>query len=197
LKELGLSLQLYVDDSLGYFPPRRGNNRWPTLLQDSYRNTNMIVCPTDILRGKPATDTSSPTPADQAPRSYFINGWNDYFSDNLSASDFNLYMAGTYPQASLKQNSVLKSSDTVILGEKQNQAMDYFMDMLEGAGGNDADRVEHGMHGRLNPNSKGVGSNYAFADGSARYLKYGTETYPLNMWAITDANRVKYAFQPP
>jgi prepilin-type processing-associated H-X9-DG protein len=71
------------------------------------------------------------------------------------------------------------------------------MDLLEGTGGNDADKVEHGTHSRLNRNSKGGGSNYAFADGSARFLKYGNAVWPANLWCITEANRSRYAFQPP
>src|SRR5579859_6097058 len=114
LKELELALKLYADDNDGLFPPRTNAYRWPTLLQDSYRNTNMLMCPTDLQRGVPQTDTGSPTPADRAARSYFINGWNDFFADSLSSGDFNLYMAGAYPRGSLKETAVLKASDTVM-----------------------------------------------------------------------------------
>jgi prepilin-type N-terminal cleavage/methylation domain-containing protein len=96
LKQLDLSLKLYGDDNGGYYPPRTNSWRWPTLLQDYYKNLNLLICPTDARRGVPATETTSPTVADKAPRSYFINGWNDYFVDVLDPADFNLYMAGTY-----------------------------------------------------------------------------------------------------
>jgi prepilin-type processing-associated H-X9-DG protein len=140
---------------------------------------------------------TSPTDEDKAPRSYFINGWNDYFYDTLDAGSFNAYMAGNYPRASLKENIVKKVSDTILFGEKQNTAADYFMDMLEGTGGNDADRAEPGCHsGGLRP-GRGGGSNFAFVDGSARYLKYGESTWPVNLWAISDADREYYHFQKP
>jgi prepilin-type processing-associated H-X9-DG protein len=35
----------------------------------------------------------------------------------------------------------------------------------------------------------GGGSNYVFADGSARYLRYGQSVMPVNMWAVTEAWR--------
>jgi prepilin-type N-terminal cleavage/methylation domain-containing protein/prepilin-type processing-associated H-X9-DG protein len=201
LKQLGLSARLYADDCGGYFPPRtNASPRWPTLLQEGYRDLKMLLCTTDALRGQPNTGGGS-TPADQAPRSYFINGWNDHFYNTLSAADFNLYMAGTYPRASLKDNAILKTSETIVFGEKQNQAGDYYMDMFEqGTGawaGNDQDKAEHGRHSTINPRSRGGGADFAFADGSARFLKYGTAVFPLNLWSLSDQDRTAYAFQPP
>jgi prepilin-type N-terminal cleavage/methylation domain-containing protein/prepilin-type processing-associated H-X9-DG protein len=211
LKEIELSVKLYADDNDGFFPPRTNAYRWPTLLLDAYRNTNMLVCPTDLQRGTPQTGTSSPTAADRAPRSYFINGWNDFFADSLSTADFNLYMAGTYPRATLKDMSVLKPSETVMFGEKKNiaqatptdpqGAMDYFMDMFEASGGvptgNDVDRIEHGCHSVIHKGGRAGGSNFAFVDGGVRFLKYGGSVWPLNLWAVSDADRLKNAFLAP
>ena len=207
LKQLELSVKLYIDDNQGFYPPRTNSYRWPTLLQESYGNTNLLVCPTDLRRGVPQTQTTATTPADRSPRSYFINGWNDYFVSTLSAGDFATYMSGIYARAAIKESAVLKASETISFGEKKNIAQttaadptgsaDYFMDMLEGQGGNDADRIEHGCHSSLRASSRSGGSNYAFVDGSVRYLKYGLCTSPLNLWAITDADRKAYAFVAP
>src|SRR5690349_16795601 len=46
LKQIGLALKLYADDNSGYYPPRTNAYRWPTLLLEYYRNTNLLVCPT-------------------------------------------------------------------------------------------------------------------------------------------------------
>jgi len=192
LRQLGLSLKLYGGDYADFYPPRTNAWRWPTLLRVSYKNLRLLICPTDARKGVPATDTNSPTAEDRAPRSYFINGWNDYFEEVLSDDDFNLYLAGTYSGASFREGLVRKPSDTIVFGEKQNQAEDYFMDMLEGIGGNDADREEHSAHS--GPHG---GSNFAFVDGSARFLRYGSSVWPLNLWAISDEDRIKYAFQLP
>jgi prepilin-type processing-associated H-X9-DG protein len=97
-----------------------------------------------------------------------------------------------YARASLKEAVVEKLSDTILFGEKENKAQDYFMDMLEGTGGNDADRAEHSAHSGAHG-----GSNFGFFDGSARFLKYGSSVWPLNLWAISDAKRLQYAFQLP
>ncbi len=196
LKQLGMSLRLYGEDQTGYLPPRTNAYRWPTLLQDGYKSPAMLLCPTDSLRKEPASGNGSPA-TDQVPRSYFINGWNDYFAATLNSADFNTYMAGTYVRASIKDSAIPKPSETIVFGEKQNQAADYFMDMLEGTGGNDADRSEHGRHSGSSPLSKGGGSDFAFADGSARFLRYGSAVWPLNMWAVSDTDRTKYAFQVP
>jgi prepilin-type N-terminal cleavage/methylation domain-containing protein len=200
LKQLGLSLKLYGGDNADLYPPRTNAWRWPTLLQDDYQNTNLLVCPTDLRRGNPLTETNSPTAADRARRSYFINGWNDYFFETLNAGDFTKYLDGKYPRP-LKETIIKHPSDTIVLGEKQNSASDYFMDMFEQTtgqwGGNDVDRAEHGCHsGTLQPGKSG-GSDFAFADGSARFLKRGAATWPLNLWAISDADRANYAFELP
>jgi len=207
LKQMELSLKLYADDNDGFFPPRTNSYRWPTLLQEYYHTTNLLLCPTDLLRGTPQTQTTSPTIADSAPRSYFINGWNDYFVSTLPGDDFSAYMSGRYPRAGMKESAVIKPSDTVMFGEKKNLAQatatdplgasDYFMDMLEGQGGNDADRIEHGCHAVIHKGGRAGGSNFAFVDGGVRFLKYGRSTWPLNLWAVSDADRSSYAFVAP
>src|SRR5258706_1806099 len=190
LKQLSLSLKEYADDNDGLYPPRTNAYRWPTLLQQYYHNTNLLVCPTDALRGTPLTQTGSPTPADNAARSYLINGWNDVFSNALTAA------------VSMKELAVLKPSDTLIFGEKKNlphetppSSTDYFLELNEGFG-NDFDKVEHGCHSVARRVKESGGSNFAFVDGSARYLKYGRSTWPANLWAVKDEDRIKYAFQP-
>ena len=71
------------------------------------------------------------------------------------------------------------------------------MDMFEGQGGNDVDRIEHGCHSAVHKGGRAGGSNFAFVDGSVRYLKYGRSTWPLNLWAVSDADRLAYAFVAP
>jgi len=73
----------------------------------------------------------------------------------------------------------------------------YFMDLLEGKG-NDADQVERGCHSttRAGTVSRAGGSDYAFCDGSVRFLKYGGDVWPQNIWAVDDRDRHLFAFQP-
>jgi prepilin-type N-terminal cleavage/methylation domain-containing protein len=199
LKQISLAAVLYAGDYNSALPPRTNQNRWPTLLQDGYQNVNLLVCPTDAMRGVPMTDTNAPTLADRSPRSFLINGWNDYFRRQTGNPDPN-----SYNGMSIKENAITKPTDTILFGEKKNidtgmgrVASDYFMDLGEG-NGNDADRVERGCHStqRAGTASRSGLSDYAFADGSVRALRFGKDVYPENMWAVHDDDRKFYSWQP-
>jgi len=205
LRQLGLALDMYAEDNNDCFPLRVDVDRWPATLLDGYKTTNVLVCPSDgTAQLSPQTlgTLAQGYPADAAARSYMINGWNDYFQQNSSATDFASYMAGTSTMA-LKSADVPYPSDTVALGEKRTDSGQFFMDLYEGEG-NDLTELELGRHSsavggsiHTGVNSSGVaeggilsgGSNHAFADGSARYLKYGSSLGPINMWAVTDWGR--------
>jgi prepilin-type N-terminal cleavage/methylation domain-containing protein len=191
LKQLELAVKLYADDNDGLYPPRTRTFRWPTYLLEYYRSTNLLICPTDALRGPPLTDKAGTTPADRANRSYMINGWNDYFSDALTNAH------------SMKETAVLYPTDTCMYGEKKNYpdadppvSIHYYMDLAEGNWGNDADQIEQGCHGVVRKVFNSGGSDFAFVDGSARYMKFGTTVWPLNFWAVNDTNRLLYAWNP-
>jgi prepilin-type processing-associated H-X9-DG protein len=183
LRQLALSDKLYADDNDGRYPPRTNAWRWPTLLLEYYRTTNLLLCPTDQRRGPPQTDFTSTTVPDRANRSYLINGWDDYFADPLNTT------------TTMREQAVIYPSETLVFGEKKNDAMDYFMDLSEGVG-NDMDRVEQGCHGTTLKQRNAGGSNFAYVDGSARYKKYGTTVWPLNLWAVTESNRLSCAWKP-
>ena len=194
MRQLGMASQMYLGDNQGMFPPRGGGNRWPNRFYEDYgKSARLLLCPTDaMLTNFPATGGASNNVADASPRSYLINGWNDYFSGHLSAADFNLYMMGVYP-GGMKENTVQFPSDTVVIGEKFSSATDYYMDLLEGMG-NDiaqvAEQSRHGGNGRLAVSGLGSGgANYAFTDGSARYLKCPAAFSPIDLWCTTDADR--------
>ena len=197
LRQLGIATRLYVDDFSGRFPVRSNADRWPDKFYDSYgKNVKLLLCPTDGLNGvTPNSMTNSPVVADAAPRSYLFNGWNDWIADQVGTTDFATIEA--YPNG-LKENSVRYPTDTVVLGEKFTIAVDYYMDLLEGQNGNDIDQVaEQSRHSvnKLNAasGSGAGGSNYSFVDGSARYLKCPAAMFPLNLWCISDTNRMSYA----
>ena len=186
LRQMELSVKMYADDNDGLFPPRTNAWRWPTLLLEYYRTTNMLLCPTDLLRGPPQTDFTSPTVPDRANRSYLINGWNDYFADAMTTT------------RCMKELAVIYPSETLMFGEKKNEptpAMDYFMDLNEGVG-NDLDKVEQGCHSVTHKQRNAGGSNFVYVDGSVRYKRFGATVWPLNLWAVNDTNRLVFAWQP-
>jgi len=205
LKQLSLAAHMYVDDSQGAYPPRSEGDRWPDKFYDNYgKNVKVLLCPTDIaILSDPATIGNSPSNnvADASPRSYFINGWNDYFADQAGTTDWPTVESAMASKGSgIKEDAIVHPSDTVILGEKRHDAGDFFMDLLEN-GGNDftgiAEQGRHDNSGTTSTQSKGSGSsggsNYAMADGSARFIRFPQAVDPLNLWAISDSNRVVYA----
>jgi len=182
LKQLGLSLQIYADDNEGKHPVRQLPNGWPTQLREGYKEHRLLLCPSD--GPNPATGINNPAqwPADSAPRSYIINGWNDYFQQQMATNwDFNR-LVGT----SLTEDAIKQPSDTIFFGEKDTSSQHFYMDFLETAAGNDFEELEHARH--MGVKAAG-GSNYAFADGGARYLRYGRSISPVNQWALVDSWR--------
>src|SRR6185312_10538354 len=85
LKQMSLSCIMYVNDNEGTYPPRSQSDRWPNKFYDNYgRNIKIMLCPTDLAQNPstlPATlgDNPSNNIPDESPRSFIINGWNDYF----------------------------------------------------------------------------------------------------------------------
>jgi prepilin-type processing-associated H-X9-DG protein len=72
--------------------------------------------------------------------------------------------------------------------------MDFLEETPDALSGNDFTEVEHGRHSRT-VNGSG-GSNYAMADGSARYVKHWKALTPANLWAVTDAWRQNVPLGP-
>ncbi|HXI69714.1 MAG TPA: DUF1559 domain-containing protein [Verrucomicrobiae bacterium] len=198
LRQLGLASQMYAGDCQGSYPPHVSTIRWPNRFYDDYgRNIKLLLCPSEITNA-PATlgGSNSNNVADAAPRSYFINGWNDYFADTLDANTFqNEFMMGTY-LIGMKENAILHPSDTILLGEKNAQRGDFYMDLKAGNGDDFVGAVEQSRHDSRGAGSGTGGSNYAFSDGSARFMKAYTSLYPLNLWCVSDANRTANNITP-
>jgi prepilin-type N-terminal cleavage/methylation domain-containing protein/prepilin-type processing-associated H-X9-DG protein len=187
MRQLSLASHLYVDDNQGAYPPRIGGattSRWPDKFYDDYgKNATVLLCLSETT--SPYTAHDDPTVADNSPRSYFINGWNDYFRDQNPVNDPNGLNGGD----SMKEGNILYTSDTIILGEKNSTNEDYYMDVNEGEGNDFSGILQQSRHDSLGPDTETGGSNYAFADGSARYMKIHTALYPLNLWCVSATNR--------
>lgn len=193
LRQLGLAMRLYVDDNQGTLPPHVTSSRWPDRFYDNYgRSLQVLLCPSETTL-TPATLGTSNNVADAAHRSYFINGWNDYFFDQLGAADFtSRYLTGNY-NIGLKETAIIHPSDTIVLGEKISTRGDFYMDMRAGNGDDFSGAVAQDRHSGRGQGTATGGSNNTYADGSTRYSKYGTAFDPLNLWAISDTNRIANA----
>lgn len=191
LHQLGLSIVLYAQDHDGLFPSRRdAGGRWPTQLLPFYQSTNLLRCPSDVPRPYSGETDWRRWPADAAHRSYIINGWNDYFQIVMRLS------FGSINGRSIPESAIRYPSDTIVFGEKKGETSNnghFYMDFLEGSG-NDVDQIERGRHSVIRRGQKAGGSNYAMADGSARFIKYRGLLYPLNLWAVTDYFRTNRVF---
>lgn len=197
LRQLNLAVRLYADDNQGLFPARYDTFRWPQRIYANFKDVKLLLCPNDAPDAR--TEGSGPgMVADNAPRSYVINGWNEFMKATLSPADLAAFMNGT-SMLSIRENQIPFPSDTVVLGEKLSTSQHYYMDLLEpesnGTIGNDLFQLDRSRHGGTGVKNSGTGgSNYAFADGSVRFVKYGNILGPtLNLWAVTDQGRRDYA----
>jgi prepilin-type N-terminal cleavage/methylation domain-containing protein/prepilin-type processing-associated H-X9-DG protein len=177
LRQLGLSMQMYADDNEGMQPKRSSAKRWPGELREYYKDLRILVCPSDK---NPQSDPGTAELSDKAPRSYIVNGWNDYFE--AEGTPF-----ASIDGKSMPENGIREPSETVLFGEKLPESIHFYMDFMEltpdDVTSNDFSEVDHDKH------MKGAGglggSNYAFADGSTRYVKHWGTLQPINLWAIT------------
>jgi prepilin-type N-terminal cleavage/methylation domain-containing protein len=189
LKQIGMAHIMYGDDNGGFLPPRSTTNRWPNMLVSYYKNTNVLICPTDKMNnplGQTAGDPDTNAP-DMASRSYMINGYNDYFSNTLDTASYASYMNGTWPEG-LASDKIQLSSDTVIFGEKKATSGQYYVDIYEVGyttngtqEGNEVTELNQAMHL--------TGSDYCFADNSARILPQYASFIPINLWAVLPGPR--------
>ena len=177
-RQFALATVLFVDDNEGRYPPRAsgpGDPRWPELLRRYYTETRLLACPSD--NGNFGTTTTN---ADAAPRSYLINGWNDELEAQTGSAN-----PGTYGGKSIRDTDLKRPAETILFGEKLSGSQHYYMDLFESVG-NDFTEVEQSRH-----SGRGAagGSNYAFADGSVRYLKFGKMLDPENLWCNVEYYR--------
>ena len=107
-----------------------------------------------------------------------MNGWNDHFATILNAAEFARYLEWDWPEG-IRESAIPRPSETITFGEKKSGVFHVHMDFMRG----DAAILEHARHG--SHSRQGGGSNFAFADGSVRTLRYGSSVDPENLWAIT------------
>jgi prepilin-type N-terminal cleavage/methylation domain-containing protein len=195
LKQLSLAAQLFVDENAGRYPPRSSDktplDRWPDKLYDNYgRNLNLLLCPSEPIPNPTTEGAGDSTVADNAPRSYIINGWNDYFVYENPQKD----PQGLNDGDSMREQAIADTSGTIVFGEKTDANGDFYMDLNEGSAGNDFAGILNQSRHDSTPQASSTGwgaggSNHAMADGSARFIKFPQSVTPMNLWAITDLGR--------
>lgn len=192
LRQLGISASLYNGENQSQFPERNTGPRWCDRLLPYYRSVAVLVCPSDIGpdgKNKPVTsETRTNLVGDSAFRSYIINGWNDWFQQQMTANGEPFSME-TIIGKTMNEGQIQEPSETVVFGEKLYAVGHYFMDFYEGQLGNDNEVLNHAVHNTTVRTARGGspngGSNFAFADGSTRYLRFRRSLEPINLWATT------------
>ena len=190
LRQLSVALSIYASENEGDFPIANRTNRWPSQLYRHYENLDVLRCPTDRT---PPPRTLGVTP-DEAPRSYVMNLFRDFFATTLSAAELQRFNSGTSAE-SINEGSISVPGDTITFGEKRTRASDFYVDFAGVFGGTTLAALEQRRHMRTSRDDSG-GSNYAFADGSVRYLVNGRSLHPVNLWGVTGYFRTNEDAQP-
>jgi len=187
LHQLSVAVMLYSEDYGGDYPPRPNDNlggsspRWPTYLYPDYQTLKLLVCPSETGLYPATYGTNFPNFQDQAPRTYFINGFNDGYADKYGA-----WQTNGVPLPFLKDNEVPQPSETIIFGEKLYGAGDFFMDYFDI---DDGLRLDQAKHSRCLSNTNLGGSVYAFVDGSTRFLRVNQSLSPVVLWCTVPLYR--------
>ena len=195
MRQFGLALMMYTDDNDGKLPPRSHPHRWPSRLlaymslgpsdsgapppPPSNNEYKIMICPDDSKPSSGGDSSAGLYPADAAPRSYIYNSWNDFYWEhynhnpnwrNLAASD----------NFSITENEIHEPSETIVFAEKGTGATHWYFDYekLEDING----ILEQSRHSATA--KQAGGSNYTFADGSARYLPWGRSLDPINLFLV-------------
>jgi prepilin-type N-terminal cleavage/methylation domain-containing protein/prepilin-type processing-associated H-X9-DG protein len=179
LKQLGLSISMYADENEGMLPPHSHPNRWCDRIYPYFLDVRLLACPDDI---DPLTYPSvDPVqwPAAAAFRTYIMNGFDDYYEQTLKTN----VVEGVGVEACIPEAAIQETSDTIILGEKEASQNHFYLDWPS-----DMEKFKNILDESKHATGMGKqgtgGSNYGFADGSARFVRFGESFSPVNMWVI-------------
>jgi prepilin-type N-terminal cleavage/methylation domain-containing protein/prepilin-type processing-associated H-X9-DG protein len=187
-KQLSLALHLYAGDHAGRFPPRLLTNRWCTTLRPYYQDLKILKCPVDSgAKGSTNIPGAGDRVAEYAPRTYLINGFNDFYRRRVGASQMPEFRTQGNGEVIIGENDIPEPSQTISFGERDSSRMVHFhmdFDALD-----DLSALHQNRHGTSIKTGRGGGSNYAMVDGHVEFLRYGRSFNPVNLWAVTPEDR--------
>jgi len=163
MRQVGAAFILYANDNSYALPGRvtteSGQDKWPALLSKYLSDVRVYASIYDlqnwIVRGLTPTQAISNTSNNT---SFIMNGYNDL---------------GTYESANtqIRMNAISYATNLILLGTPKNPTIanpkqahnsQYYMDFEEPPNGNQYDVLDLAAYNG--------GSNYVFADGSARFM---------------------------
>jgi prepilin-type N-terminal cleavage/methylation domain-containing protein len=187
LRQLAVATHLYASEHDGQLPPWTRQDQWPAQLQSEYQNLEVLRCPTDPNDSRPAGPPAA-SPADNAPRSYLMNLFVDYWLERLSPEEFKRFYKGTYV-VSLMEDALEPASQMILFGEKKSGRGEFLVDLNNNSMSSVVTITAQNRHDMDPGAPRSGGANHAYADGSVRYSLYGRSLCPINEWAVTEAGR--------
>lgn len=174
LKQIGNGLMMYVQDFDERYPIVRGGNTaafadWRGLLYTYTKNTKIFICPSNNANSQlPFNgDCQTVTLAPGIPQVYMSYGFATINGNNPVANGFS-YGGGTPgPQDA----QIQAPADQLTVVESTTSCTDF----CEWCGGSAGPNGQTGHSGT---------SNFLFADGHVKAMKWGATMAPRNMWAF-------------
>jgi len=163
MRGVALAFLQYASDNDGQLPGRvQTGDKWPVLLLPYIQDPKNYVDPGDPIASAVSPQNLASNAGNNS--SFFFNGFNDL---------------GAYgnPTVTVTLVSLANASSLMLLGQKVHGSDQYYMDFAEG---NETDV--------LNKTAYFNGANYAFADGSARYIPLAQ--YSDNDWLVNQAYQI-------
>lgn len=161
MRAIGVAFHMYANEHDGVLPQRTigATDRWPKILSNYLDDIKVYAAVGDgnvnrFDKEQLLTNSRNNT-------SYIMNGYND---------------VGTLDNASVEVRitQISHPSQVILLGTPKAGSTHFYMDMLEGEHGNHVDVLNLELYDN--------GSNYLFADGSARFIK--KSDYSHRLWLV-------------
>lgn len=194
LRQLHLAITLFADENEGLYPLRSAAQRWPSHLENYFKHSRILFCPSDTTKDAGPALTHTVGAPNNGSRSYVLNGFNNPATASFAEEDWPGFLTGNY-QGRIKDTAIAYPSETILFGEKMTESAHYYVDLHRDSGNflEVIEQARHGTSGHKGANRKNGRSNCAFADGSVRSLEYGKSLCPINLWGVTEYWRTNYA----
>ncbi|GAT34174.1 prepilin-type N-terminal cleavage/methylation domain-containing protein [Terrimicrobium sacchariphilum] len=161
MRAIGVAFHLYANEHDGVLPQRTtgATDRWPRILADYLDDIKVYAAVGDGNVNR--SDRELLLSNSRNNTSYIMNGYND---------------VGAYQDTTVQVRitQISHPSQVILLGTPKAGSTHFYMDMLEGKNGNHVDVLNLELYDN--------GSNYLFADGSARFIKKAD--YDHRLWLV-------------
>ena len=129
LRQLGLASSMYNDENDDRFVPRNFP-LWMDRLLPYFQNLAVLKCPSDALTPSSLPSAVITNALMFAPRSYIINGWNDFFQSTLTAAQWADFRSLNWP-IGMPESVIRETSETIVFGEKVTGSPHVYMDFFQ------------------------------------------------------------------